>query len=158
MRVAWDDALAVLAALASPRDGTLRDGVMFLGPGRPDQLGLGLDAGVVHDALLALADVGYVDWESWEYSLPAGASLGGLRVTGAGMQALGQWPALHTITTPASLAHLLEALADYAADAEKEGTLRQAAAHARRWGASALRQSVVSFGAAALRAHLGLGP
>jgi hypothetical protein len=158
MRVGWDDALVVLATLAAPADETLRGGMMFLGPGDADQLGLGLDLSVIHDAILALSDAGYVDWDSWEYSGAPGASIGGLRVTGAGMQALGQWPALHTITTPASLAHLLEALADYAPDAQKEGTLRQAADHARTWGAGALRQSVVSLGAAALRAQLGLGP
>jgi hypothetical protein len=124
MRVAWDDALAVLATLAAPADQTLRDGTMFLGPGDADQLGLGLDPSVVHDAILALSDAGYVEWDNWQYSGGPGASISGLRVTGAGMQALGQWPALRTITTPASLAHLLEALADYAPDAEREGTLR----------------------------------
>lgn len=156
--VAWEDALAVLATVAAPTNDTLRDGVLFLGPNRKDQLNLSLEPGAVHDALMALADDDYVTWTTIEYSLPAGVSVSGLRVTGRGMQALGQWPTLHTITTPASLADLLEQLAPYASDADKAGALRRAAEQARHWGAGALRQSVVGLGAAALRTTLGFGP
>jgi hypothetical protein len=104
---------------------------------------------------LALEDLAYVEWSELTYS-SRGATVVGLRVTGRGMQALGQWPTLHTVMTPASLALLLEALAPYAADPEKAATLQRAADRARAWGVAMLRESVISLGAAALRAHTGL--
>lgn len=104
--------------------------------------------------MLALADVGYVAWAHESYAASGGVTFTGLHVTGRGLQALGQWPMLDTMTTPASLAHLLDALADYAADADKAQTLQAAAKHARKLGAATLRQSLVGFDAAQLRTHL----
>ena len=155
MLVVWRDALALLQALAEPVDEHLREGMLFLGRGRSDQLGVELEPDVVHDALLALEDAGYVEWTDWNRM---SGTIGGLRVTGRGMQALGQWPALYTVMRPASLAHLLEDLAPYAADAEKKGILEDAAANARTWAVGALRESVTSLGSAVVRARFGIGP
>jgi hypothetical protein len=157
MLVAWDDALALLAHLAEPEDEQLRDGVLFLGAHRPTLLPHDLGEDVVHDALLALGDVGYVEWRDWSYS-SGGVTIQALRVTGRGMQALGQWPALYSVLTPASLAHLLEDLAAYAADPEKEAILRDAAEHARGWVKGTLRESVLAVATAAFRARYGPGP
>jgi hypothetical protein len=157
MRIAWDDALAVLAALVEPKDHSLRESAhLSLGAHRGDQLGLNLTYGVVHDTLLALHDLGYVEWGRVSYSTGPGVSIDGIRVTGRGMQALGQWPALHSAMTPVSLSHLLDALAPYAADGDKAGTLHEAADEARRMAAATLRQIIVSGGAAVVRRKLGL--
>jgi hypothetical protein len=154
--VVWGDALALLADLADPKDEMLSNGVLSLGRHRADQLGVDLAPGVAHDALLALADVGYVVWTDDTYAASGGVTFTGLHVTGKGMQALGQWPTLDTIMTPASLAHLLDALADYASDTDKGTALQVAAAYARKFGAATLRQAVVGYGAAQTRTRLGL--
>jgi hypothetical protein len=59
MRVAWEDALAVLAAIAEPEDHYLRGvGVFSVDAAGAPQVGLELDGRVVHDALLTLSDLG----------------------------------------------------------------------------------------------------
>ena len=157
MRLAWEDALAVLAVLAEPGDHHLReDQLLGLSAHEGDQLGLGLDHRVVHDVLLALGDLGYIEWDSWRYSFAPGLRVDGLRVTGRGMQALGQWPSLLTATTPASLSHLLEMVAPYAADTDKEGVLREAAREARRLTGPVLRRALVSGSTAYARQKFGL--
>jgi hypothetical protein len=154
MLVAWADALAVLKALSEPRDAALREGLLFLSRGGADQLGLDLDPAVIHEALLALEDAGYIEWANWQQST---GTILGLRVTGRGMQALGEWPLLETIMNPASLAQLLDDLAPYAADAEKEAVLRRAAQRARPWVAGTFRESVIALGNAWARSRDGIG-
>jgi hypothetical protein len=154
MLIAWRDALALLKSLSEPTDAMLREGVLFLAAGPPQHLGLELEAHVIHDARLALEDAGYVQWTDWNHM---SGTITGLRVTSRGMQALGEWPALYTILTPASLSQLLEDLADYAADPEKQAILRRAAQRARSWSAETLRESIISLGAAWARSRHGLG-
>jgi hypothetical protein len=157
MRLAWEDALAVLASIAEPTDYALREhAYLWLSADHREPLGLDMEYGKVHDALLALDDLGYIESGEWQYSSGPGLSINNVRVTGRGMQALGQWPALHTAMTPASLAHLLEALAPYAADDEKAGRLREAAVAARQMTAQSLRRAVISGGVALVRYKLGL--
>jgi hypothetical protein len=155
MLVTWADALAVLKALSEPADATLREGLLFVRPGHPDQLGLELEPDVINDALLALQDAGYIEWSDWN---AMSGTISGLRVTSRGMQALGQWPALYTILTPASLAHLLEDLADHTADSEKQAILRRAGERARTWSTETLREAIISLGTALARQQHGIGP
>lgn len=154
MLIAWQDALALLKSLSEPADATLREGVLFLGSGPRQDLGLDLEPDVIHDALLALEDAGYVQWGAWNHM---SGTITGLRVTSRGMQALGEWPALYTMLTPASLSQLLEDLAGYAADSEKQALLRRAAQQARSCSAETLRESIISLGAAFARSRHGIG-
>jgi hypothetical protein len=157
MRLAWGDALAVLGAIAEPEDYNLREsGFLSFDAGGAHQLRLGLDGFIVHEALLALSDLDYIEWNEWQYTGGPTLDVTGLRVTGRGMQALGQWPSLLTATTPASLSHVLEMVAPYAADPEKAGVLREAAKEARRLTGPVLRRALVSGTVAVVREKLGL--
>jgi hypothetical protein len=83
MRVAWEDALAVLAAIAEPKDHHVRAvGVFSVDAAGAPQMGLALDGRVVHDALLTLSDLGYVEWDGWRYSRGPTLRVTELRVTG----------------------------------------------------------------------------
>jgi hypothetical protein len=78
MLIAWRDALALLKSLSEPTDAMLREGVLFLAAGPPQHLGLELEPHVIHDALLALEDAGYVQWTDWNHM---SGTITGLRVT-----------------------------------------------------------------------------
>jgi hypothetical protein len=130
MLVAWRDALRVLMVLRAPSDYHLREGILRAGPSQADQLGLGLELDVFHDTLLGLHDLDYVAWDSFNYRA-GGFAVDGVRVTGRGMQAVGQWPTLDTVMTPASLGQLLDELAALRTRSRAGGD------PARRWSTSA---------------------
>ena len=110
----------------------------------------------LHDALLALRDVGFVHLDEIQYTSGSSASVLGARVTGRGMQALGQWPSMQAATSPITLAAILDLLRDYAPDDGTRAQLGDAAASVKRLGAGAVREAVGAFGAEALKVKLGL--
>jgi len=89
-----------------------------------ETLGLDLSNAEIHQALHTLADADYItgDYKAGLFSH--------LRVTGRGKQALGEWP-LFTEVTPATLAALLDRLADEAPTDEEVDNARQAATYIR---------------------------
>lgn len=146
----------VLRALATSDDERLRHGFLDLSEHYPDPpLGLDLSAGDVHDAVLTLLDVGYVEIHDLQYESGPGALFTGLRVTGRGQQALGQWPLFDEIASPATLSLLLERFAEEAPTDEEAENLRRAARYAGSLGASSLRAAAV--GALSQLARLGFG-
>lgn len=155
----WEDsALPVLRTLATSEDDSLQHGFVHLSPHseRPALPGLALSAADVHDAILALADLGYVDADNLQYETGPGALFTGLRVTGRGQQALGEWPLFHKIASPETLALLLEQLAEEAPTDEEADNLRHAARYARTIGAAALRALAVGALSHIARQSLGL--
>ena len=84
--------LPVLQALVSSDDEHLSHGFLHLTERGENSLGLDLTAGEVHDAILTLADAGYVEGDDVTYETGPGAMFTRLRVTGRGQQALGEWP------------------------------------------------------------------
>jgi hypothetical protein len=93
--------LPVLRALATSDDDHVRSGFLSMRAGVPDEhLGLALDGAQVHDSILVLADAGYVEAANLSYETGSGAIFTGLRVTGRGQQALGEWPLFDEITSP----------------------------------------------------------
>jgi hypothetical protein len=160
MVIDWErTALPVLRALSESDDRNISDGFLFLGYGRhgaPD-LGVDIEDGELHDAVLALADVGYVSVRDLEYDSGGGATFMGLRVTGAGMQALGQWPRLQVAMSPVTLLAVLERLQEYAPDAAARADLEKAKDSAKGAAGSALKEAVASFTAQAIKAKFGLG-
>lgn len=146
----------VLQALATSTDRNLQHGFLHLGAGSPNPLGLELSVGDVHDAVLALADAGYVEAQL-QYETGPGAMFTHLRVTGRGQQALGQWPLFDRVASPETLALLLERLAEEAATDEEAESLRRAAGYARRLGATALRAALTAATSQLVRAAAGLG-
>jgi len=158
MVIEWEQvALPVLRALADPQDASVRDGFLSLGHADgASALGLDLDDGVLHDTLLALQDAGYVSIDKIEYEGSGGGIVLGARVTGRGMQALGEWPSHQAALTPATVAALLTRLKDYAPDKQTEEQLETAADTVAKKGGAAVREAVVAFSAEALKIKLGL--
>lgn len=158
MMIPWEQvALPVLQALAAPQDNDVRNGFLSLGHGAgAASLGLDLDDGVLHDALLALQDVGYVSIDQIQYEGSGGGIVLGARVTGDGMRALGEWPSLQAALSPATVAALLTRLQEYAPDKETREQLGTAADAVAKKGTAAVREAVVAFSAEALKAKLGL--
>jgi hypothetical protein len=148
--------LPVLRALTTSDDENLRHGVLHL-RSTPSPLGVDLSPSEMHDALADLWDAGYIECTVQYESGPiAGALFNGLRVTGRGQQALGQWPLFDEIASPATLALFLERLADQAPTTEEASNLRRAAAYARKLSAASLRAAAVGALAHVVRNALGL--
>jgi hypothetical protein len=85
----WEERdLPLLHALATSDDERLRHGYLTLRGDDATPLGLPFDADELHDALLRLGDVGYVEGDV-QYDTGPGASFTSFRVTGAGQQVLG---------------------------------------------------------------------
>lgn len=147
--------LPVLRALATSDDENLRHGFLSVGE-NGNVLGLDLSAGDLHDAILTLADVDYVEGRV-EYSTGPGAMFTHLRVTGRGQQALGEWPLFDEIASPETLALLLERFAEEAETSEEEANLRRAAGYVRGVSATALRAAAIGSLAQLARSLAGLG-
>jgi hypothetical protein len=148
--------LPVLHALATSDDENLRHGFLSISERRGETLALDLTAGEIHDAILTLADADYVDGQA-RYSSGPSAMFTHLRVTGRGQQALGEWPLFDEITSPETLALLLERLAEEASSDEEASDLRRAAAYARDLGGASLRAAAVAALSQLARLGLGLG-
>jgi len=103
--------LPVLQALAASEDEDVRQGVLDLSNGQPLDLEMG--SAEVYDAVLTLSDAGYIEGEIQPVG-PHGALVTHFQVTGRGQQALGQWPLFDELASPATLALLLERLAEEA--------------------------------------------
>jgi hypothetical protein len=93
MSTRWEQrALPVLRAVANPTGHYIREGILFVGHGRDSGLGVDLPAAFLHDTVLQLADLGYVQFDEVNYDGGGGATFIGVRITGRGLQVLGQWP------------------------------------------------------------------
>jgi hypothetical protein len=158
MVIEWErSALPVLQALADCQDKTVRDGYLGLGHGGGARtLGLDVEDGELHDALLALTDVGYIQIDDIQYEGGGSGSVLGARVTGRGMQALGRWPSLQAAMSPVTLVAVPERLRDYAPDETARARLDVAVESARGVGTKAVQEAVASFAAEALKQKLGL--
>lgn len=81
----WDDrALPVLVALNESTDRNLRGGILPVGPGNQGAavLGLELSDDAIHDTILQLGDLGYVEYNDISYTTRGSARFIGLRGQG----------------------------------------------------------------------------
>jgi hypothetical protein len=148
--------LPVLEALSAPDDEHLRLGYLTIGHGRgAEALGITHSDDAIYDSLLTLRDAGYVDFDMQLETGP-GAHFTQLALTGAGYQALGEWPLFDEITSPETMALLLEHLAEEAPTEEETQNMRRAARYVRSLGGDAFRRFVVGAMAALIRAQVGL--
>jgi hypothetical protein len=84
----------------------------------------------VHLALETLSDDGLLHYSDVSWASGPSVTWTGLQVSGAGLQALGEWPTFDALSSPAELGQLLDALAELATE-EEESNLRRAANIAR---------------------------
>jgi hypothetical protein len=146
--------LPVLLALATSEDENVRQGFLNLSDGHPLELDMG--SAEIYAAVLALHDAGYIEGEI-QHQGSHGALVTHFQVTGRGQQALGQWPLFDELASPATLALLLERLAEEASSIEEAGSLRRAATYVGGLTASTLRGAATAALAHVVRVHLGLG-
>jgi hypothetical protein len=146
--------LPVLRALATSEDENVRQGVLNLGDEQP--LPLEMSTAEVYDAVLTLRNAGYIEGDV-QHEGPSGALVTNFQVTGRGQQALGEWPWFDELASPATLALLLERLAEEASSPEEIGSLRRAAAYARGLTGATLRAAAIASLAHVARVGLGLG-
>lgn len=147
--------LPVLRGLATTEDPDVRWGFVVVNQQLAETLSVDLGPAEIHDAILALADVGYVEANDVKYNPGPGAIFTGLRVTGRGQQALGEWPLFDEIASPETLALLLERLAEEAPTDEEAENLRRTARFVRSVAAGSLR--ALATGAASQLAKIALG-
>jgi hypothetical protein len=153
----WTDrAVPILKALETPTDPQLAQSkILSLGHGGAEALGVDLTDDVVYDTILHLADAGYLSWDELSRSGGRSAHFLGLRITGRGLQVLGQWPRFELLISPLTFAALLDALADYAPEDEAK-SIRHAADIVRSVAATAFRSLILGAGGQLARNALGL--
>lgn len=115
----------------------------------PDLLGLSQQD--VHLAVETLADEDLLHYNDERWASGPSALWTGLHVSGAGLQALGEWPTFDALSSPAELGQLLDALAEQLASTdEEESNLRRAATTARGKSREAIQALAAgAFGALA---------
>ena len=156
MSVFSDRALPVLQALASSDDEHVKAGFLTVGHGRAaTSLGVPLEDGVIHDTLLALGDVDYVEWSGIAYETGPGAHFHGLRVTGRGQQVLGQWPFFELMITPSTLALTVDRLVEAAPDDDR-GRLERLRGRVSELSVDTLKSAAIGAAGALARHKLGL--
>ena len=153
----WENRdLPVLRALATTDDENVRNGFLMLRLGRTGTLELSLADQEIHEAVLVLADVGYVEGNEPSYDTGGGATFTRFRVTGRGQQALGQWPLFHDLISPETMAELLDRLAEEAPSDEESENLRRAANYIRKVSSGVVRAAGTAATSQLLRNALGL--
>lgn len=115
----------------------------------------GLSDRDVHVSVETLADAGLVSYSTQNLESSGGVLWLEFQVSGAGLQALGEWPAFEMLETPENLGRLLEAFADMAPSDEEEGNLRTAAATVRSKAPEAVRGLATAVVSGLVRAHIG---
>lgn len=153
----WDErALPVLQALRTRDAAYGAAGAIKLVKSHDNDLGLALSAGVIQDTILQLTEAGYVECDvTHELGGGHGMIFTGPRVTGCGLQVLGEWPRFEAMISPVTLATLVDTLAEYATPDDAE-QMHHAAGVIRHLATTGLRSVVFGAGGQLLRHALGL--
>ena len=153
----WHErALPMLQALRTRDSGYGAASAIKLVKGQGNDLGLALSAGAIQDTILQLKEAEYVECDEI-HGIGGGHGMifVGLRVTGRGLQVLGEWPRFEAMISPTTLATLVDTLAQYATTDDAE-QMHRAANVIRRIAATGLRSVVFGVGGELLRHVLGL--
>lgn len=153
----WESvALPVLEQLAAKQDALEERGLLQLGLGQNGAgwLGLEISDGELFDTLHQLGDLQYVSFHLTLESGP-GALFVDLRLTGRGLQVLGEWPRFEAWTSPATLAVFAEQLAQFVSP-EDRSRMERAAAYLRSRGPNLIRGAAIAASTQLVRSQLGL--
>lgn len=152
----WEErALPVLQALRNRDAPYGAAGVVMLGHGHDNDLGLDLSGREIEGTIWQLGDTGYVEYGEVHHIGGGGTMFSDLRVTGRGLQVLGEWPRFEAMISPATLAALVDRLAEYATPEEAD-QMHRAAGAIRRVATTGLRSVAFGAGGQLLRHALGL--
>jgi hypothetical protein len=151
---AWEEqALPVLRVLKDSQNRNLKEGFLPVGQGAAVRtLGLEMEEGVLVETVFQLGDLEYVRFGDYQHNF----GFTDLRITGRGLQVLGQWPRFEVLLSPATLAEAVERLAERAPDEEQRALFRRVAAYLRAKSAGAVRSTAVVVGSQLVRSFLGL--
>jgi hypothetical protein len=151
---AWDkEALPVLGVLQDPQDRNLKDGFLPVGQGAGAKaLRLDMDEDVLVETIFQLSDLRYVSFGDYSGNL----GFTDLRITGRGLQVLGEWPRFEAMVSPATLAEAVERFAELAPDVEQRRRFRRVADYLRRKTAGSVRTTAIAIGAQIVRNSVGL--
>lgn len=149
-------ALPVLQHLVKEEDALRKRGLLQLGVGQDGAkwLGLAIDDGELFDTLHQLQDLGYVSFDLTLEGGP-GALFIDLRLTGRGLQVLGEWPRFEAWSSPATLAAFAEQLAQFVAPDDRT-RLERAAAYLRSQAPAAVKGAAIAAGSQLVRSALGI--
>jgi hypothetical protein len=100
----------------------------------PDLLGLSQQD--AHLAVETLADEDLLHYNDERWASGPSALWTGLHVSGAGLQALGEWPTFDALSSPAELGQVLDALAEQLASTDEEES-KPRCSSAARFGSAA---------------------
>jgi hypothetical protein len=115
----------------------------------------GLSQRDVHLAVETLIDEDLLHYNDERWASGPSVLWTGLHVSGAGLQALGEWPTFDALSSPAELGQLLDALAELAPTEEEESNLRRAAKTARARSGEAIQALAAGAFGALARGQLG---
>jgi hypothetical protein len=153
----WETvALPVLQQVVQKQDELRERGVLPLGIGREGAawLGLGVDDGELFDTLYQLRDLQYVSFDATLEGGP-GALFLDLRLTGRGLQVLGEWPRFETWSSPATLAAFAEQLSQFVGEDDRT-RLERAANYLRSRAPGVVKGAAIAAGSQLVRNALGL--
>lgn len=153
----WESvALPVLKALAEKEEALRERGLLQLGVGQDGAKWLGLDMnqGELFDTLYQLQDLGYVSFNVTLEGGP-GALFLDLRLTGRGLQVLGEWPRFEAWASPATLAAFAEQLAQFVSPDDRS-RLERAATYLRSQAPGTIRGAAIAAGSQMVRNVLGI--
>lgn len=109
----------------------------------------------VHVAVEVLADEGLISYGDITFEGGGGVIWTQFQVSGAGLQALGEWPTFEVLDNPDQLGSLLESLADMAATDDEEQNLREAAMTVKSKSREALQSITAGILRALVRSQIG---
>ena len=153
----WETvALPVLQRLAEKEDDLRQRGLLQLGLANrgSEALGLEIEEGELFDTLFQLQDLGYITFDMTPESGP-GALFVDLRVTGRGLQVLGEWPRFEAWISPETLGAFAEQMAEFA-PSEDRPRLMRAAGYLRARAPAVIKGAAIALGSRMVRSGLGL--
>jgi hypothetical protein len=121
-----------------------------------NDLRLALSGTEIYNTILQLHDARYVEWdEDPHFYGGGGVTFIGLKVSGRGLQVLGEWPRFEALVSPPTLATLVDRLAEYT-EGDERSKMQRAAEVIRHAGVAGLRTLAIGAGSQLLRSTLGL--
>jgi hypothetical protein len=146
----------VLQRLVEKEDALRERGLLQLGLGQQgaEWLELDIDEGELFDTLHQLQDLGYVRFNVTLEGGP-GALFLDLRLTGRGLQVLGEWPRFEAWASPATLAAFAEQLGQFVSPDDRT-RLERAAAYLRSQAPGAIKGAAITAGSQLVRNVLGI--